>query len=227
MIPTKRVLILVEGQTEEHFVRDVLAPEFTSRDLYLHPTLLKTKRVKSGPDFKGGVTSYSHFKNDLRLLLPSAKDGLVTTMLDYYGLPGDFPGMADRAPLRTPRERVTHVENAIHKDMGGPPNLIPFLALHEFEALLFSSAAELPAGLDAPEAKASEFTTACSRFKTPEDINENPATAPSKRILALFPHYRKTIHGPMTVKRIGLARIRLACPHFNEWLCKLEHFTSA
>jgi hypothetical protein len=186
MTSTKRVLILVEGQTEEHFTRDVLAPEFAPRGLYLRPTLLKTKRVKDGPDFKGGVTSYSHFKDDLRRLLPAAKGGLVTTMLDYYGLPGDFPGMAGRAPLRTPRERVAHVERAIYEDLSCPVNFIPFLALHEFEALLFSSRAELPEVLNAPET-APEFAAICAAFGTPEDINEHPASAPSKRIAALFP----------------------------------------
>ena len=51
---SKRVLILVEGQTEERFVKDVLGPAFWAKELFFHPTLLVTKRVKDGPNFKGG-----------------------------------------------------------------------------------------------------------------------------------------------------------------------------
>jgi hypothetical protein len=79
---SKRVLILVEGQTEERFVKDVLAPTFLGRNLYFFPTILVTKRVKSGPNFKGGVTNFRRFQKDAQRLLNSAGDGLVTTLLD-------------------------------------------------------------------------------------------------------------------------------------------------
>lgn len=85
-----RALVLVEGQTEERFVKDVLAPAFWSRGLYLSPTILVTKRVKDGPNFKGGVTRFARFENDLRELLRSG-GAVVTTILDYYRLPADFP----------------------------------------------------------------------------------------------------------------------------------------
>jgi len=82
---SKRVLILVEGQTEERFVKDVLGPAFFERELFLNATILVTKRVKGGPNFKGGVTNYAKFKNDTQRLLNSAGGALVTTMLDYSG----------------------------------------------------------------------------------------------------------------------------------------------
>ena len=93
----KRVLILVEGQTEETFVRDLLNPSLAPHDLYLIPTLVKTKRVKSGPDFKGGVTQYSHVRKDLVRLLQDTNATAGTTMLDFYGLPSGFPGF-DKCP---------------------------------------------------------------------------------------------------------------------------------
>src|SRR5262245_57878994 len=92
----KHALVLVEGQTEERFVKDVLAPTLEKHNLYLKPTVLVTKRMKSGPNFKGGVTSFVKFETDLRLLFLGAGNALVTTLLDYYGLPGDFPGMSTR-----------------------------------------------------------------------------------------------------------------------------------
>ena len=91
---SKRCLILVEVQTEERFVKDIVAPFFAPKRLFVIPTLLVTKRVKSGPNFKGGVTSFANFERELRLLLNDSDAACVTTLLDYYGLPEDFPGMS-------------------------------------------------------------------------------------------------------------------------------------
>ena len=215
-----RVLALVEGQTEERFVKDLLYPNLRSVGVFITPTLLSTKRVKTGGGFKGGVTSYAKFKRDLLRLLSSAKDGVVTTMVDYYMLPHDFPGMEDRPGGRAV-ERVKHVENAISEDVGQPDNFLPYLSLHEFEALLFSSSDTLPNALTPPDKKA-EFDAIRTGFQTPEEINETPGMSPSKRIDRLFPAYRKTIHGPYVAGSIGLEKMRSECPHFDEWVSSLE-----
>jgi len=221
---SKRALVLVEGQTEERFVKDVLAPAFWTRGLYLFPTILVTKRVKDGPNFKGGVTRFARFENDLRRLLP-AGDAVVTTMLDYYGLPTDFPGMSTR-PNGTPRQRVQHVERAIRDYFGSPGNFIPFLALHEYEAWLFASADALPGVMNDP-AKQADIEGIRHTVSTPEDINDDPESAPSKRIRKLFPAYQKVAHGTIAAGRIGLERIRAECPHFNDWLTELEEVVSS
>jgi hypothetical protein len=220
---SKRVLILVEGQTEERFTKDVLGPAFWEKQLFFHPTILVTKRVKNGPNFKGGVTNFAKFENDARRLLNSAGGALVTTMLDYYGLPSDFPGMNTRPPGGTPLQRVLHVEAAIAQHFGLIPNFFPFLALHEFEAWLFSSATELPRIMNEPQ-KRVLIETARAAVATPEEINERPQFAPSKRIETMFPAYKKTLHGPTVAARIGLEQIRVECPHFGDWLTKLENF---
>jgi hypothetical protein len=218
---TRRALILVEGQTEERFVKDVLAPEFYSLGLYFSPTLLVTKRVKDGPNFTGGVTTYKKFRNDAERLLRSS-GALVTTLLDYYRLPNDFPGMSTR-PSGTPLKRATHVERAIHADLGSPEYFVPFLALHEFEAWLFASPDELPRTMTQPD-KQPEFAAIRDSVSTPEEIDDGPTTAPSKRIESLFPAYKKRLHGPLTVGRIGMARIRVECPHVDGWFGAIEAF---
>ena len=217
----KRCLILVEGQTEERFVKDVLCPEFESRGFYLSPTILTTKIVKSGPNFKGGVTSYAKLRADLDKLLRSG--AVVTTMIDYYGLPSDTPGMSNR-PIGRAIDRVKHVERAIFDDVGSP-YLLPFLALHEFEALLFVDHETTALVIPAPE-KASELL-AIARGAEPEDINENPETAPSKRLKQVFPSFRKTLHGPTAAKRIGLSALRARCPHFDSWITRLEKHSAS
>jgi hypothetical protein len=222
---SKRVLILVEGQTEERFVKDVLGPEFWEKELFFQATILVTKRVKAGPNFKGGVTSFARFQNDTQRLLNSAGGALVTTMLDYYALPLTFPGMKTR-PKGPPLRRVIHVERAIAWHFGSPQNFMPFLALHEFEAWLFSSPDELPRVMTESR-KQPQFAAICNSVATPEEINERPQFAPSKRIEALFPAYKKTLHGPTTAARIGLDRIRAQCPHFDGWIGRLEAFAAS
>jgi len=215
-----RGLILVEGQTEERLIKDTIAPAFWPWSLFLEPTILVTKMVKDGPNFKGGVTSYERCRNDLAKLLNSSGGALVTTMLDYYGLPSDFPGMSTR-PNGSPRERASHVQQAIWHDFGEPQNFVPFLALHEFEAWLFSCPSTLPDVLTVPTQQP-EFARLCNCYDSPEDINDGHDTAPSKRIMQMFPTYKKTLHGPTAAKRIGLNKIRSACPHFDDWLQRLE-----
>lgn len=220
----KRALVLVEGQTEERFVKDVLAPALQQRSLYLKPTVLVTKRVKNGPNFKGGVTSFARFETDIRLLFQGAGDALVTTLLDYYGLPHDFPGMSTR-PHSPPLQRVQHIENEVRTYFGNPKNFVPFFALHEFEAWLFTSREELPRVLNQPE-KEREFAAIRESVTTPEEINERSEWAPSKRIAKLFPGYRKVLHGPTVAGRIGLERIRSECAHFAWWVSQLESYAA-
>jgi hypothetical protein len=220
----KRVLILVEGQTEERFVKDVLGPHFIPQLLFFFPTILVTKRVKDGANFKGGVTNFAKFENDARRLIKGATGGaMVTTLLDYYRLPSDFPGMSTRPKLGTAIQRVTHVEKEIARHFGAPVNFLPFLALHEFEAWLFSSNTELPRALT-DVTKQREIEAIRASVNSPEDINERPEHAPSKRIVSLFPAYKKTLHGPTVAERIGLMQIRKECPHFNKWMESLEKF---
>jgi hypothetical protein len=219
----KRCLILVEGQTEERFVKDLLVPAFALQGMHLTPVILMTKKVKSGGKFKGGVTSFAKLRADLVRLLPDNR-ALVTTLIDYYGLPMDTPGMASR-PVARPIDRVRHVEESICKDLGSPRHFLPFLALHEFEALLFTDPAIKAEAIPALE-KTPELI-AIAEGLAPEDINERLETAPSKRLQQVFPTYKKTIHGPTAAKRIGLAAIRSCCPHFDSWVTRLEQVAAS
>jgi hypothetical protein len=221
----KSALILVEGQTEERFVKQVLGPHLTQFELYLTPTLLTTKVVKNGPNFKGGVTSFEKFESDLRRLLGGAGSRtLVTMMLDYYRLPGDFPGMSTRPPPVDLFTRVQHVESALASHFNDG-RFLPFLSLHEFEAWIFSCPNTLPSVMTQPQVQP-KFAAVCDNVRTPEQINERPGHNPAARIELLFPAYRKVLHGPTATERIGLQRIRERCPHFGAWLGDLEAYAT-
>jgi len=99
----KRVLILVEGYTEERFVKRVLIPEFSEHELYFYPTILVTKRVKDGSSFKGGVTNYAKFKNDVTRLLRAAATPSSRRCSTTTACLGIFPVWTlDRIALQRP-----------------------------------------------------------------------------------------------------------------------------
>lgn len=215
----KRVLVLVEGQTEERFIKEVLNPHLWSRDITTIPTIVTTKRVKHGPDFKGGITNYPKVEHDLLRLLGDSGTVAVTTFIDYYALPSNFPGMYNLPKARA-IDRVQHVEAAWRKKINHKL-FYPYLMVHEFEALLFCKPDELGRALRNAD-KVAELESIRKEFLTPEDINDNPETAPSKRILKVLPGYRKPLHGPLITKRIGIEKLQKECPHFNEWLTWIE-----
>jgi hypothetical protein len=211
------LLILVEGSTEERFVNLVVRDHLLARSVVAVPRILLTKRVDSGSNFKGGVTSWGKIKRDLRNLLGDTNAAGITTLIDYYGLPEDVPGMKTRKG--SPETRVVHVEKEI-ADQFNDPRLRPFLILHEFEAMLFTNIKKWEHRFD--------DAAAFARLKNdvaglePEGINETPQGAPSKRILRRLEAYEKPFHGPDALKDIGLDAIREACPHFAAWLTWAE-----
>lgn len=207
-----RVLVFVEGQTEETFVRDLLVPYFSRLGIYLTPILAQTS-----PGHKGGIVSYGKVKHQLTRLCRQDQGAYVTTMMDYYGLPNDFPGLDGR--VADAHEQVMRLELALQQDIDAP-NFIPNLMLHEFEALLFSAPEKIAEWLD-DQALLAPMAAIRGAFATPEHINNSPQTAPSKRILTLVPNYKKTVDGPLIAEDIGLDAIRAQCPHFNNWIERL------
>jgi hypothetical protein len=130
--------------------------------------------------------------------------------------------MGDRPALIDLFARIGHVEQALsrHFDDG---RFIPFLALHEFEAWIFSCPSTLP-DVMTDSGRQPQFASICSSVQTPEQINERPGQNPTARIDSIFPAYRKVLHGPVATERIGLPRIRDCCKHFGMWLSQLEAF---
>ena len=55
-----------------------------------------------------------------------------------------------------------------------------------------------------------------------KNINGSPQSAPSKRLTAWRPSFRKTIDGIAIAESIGLKKMRMKCPIFNNWLSTLE-----
>lgn len=225
---TKKVLVLVEGPTEEAFIKHVVAPALPG--IALIPTVVKTKATGAQPE-KGGFVKYGEFKRQLNLLLRDPSASVVTTMLDYQGIGSDFPGWT--APgVRSGVVRADVIEMAMKSEIADN-RYFPNLTLHEFEALLFVQP-KIIAEVLQDLRLAKPLQAIRDRYpKTPEEINDSAATSPSARIESTCADicgsprvFRKRTHGPIIAGRIGLAQIREACPHFDAWLKKLEAVAS-
>ena len=215
----KRVLVSVEGQTEETFVREVLRRHLWERNVDLQPVIVSTKRVKRGNKFKGGLVSYAQAQDEVNRLLRDSDVVAVTTLYDLYRLPTDFPGQ-DTRPVGSGRAKALHLEKAFKKDIHSA-RFYPHLQVYEFEALLFVDPVRT-AALFPEQDLSAELSEIRQNFPTPEDINDHPQTAPSKRLLDLFPQYDKPLYGALAVLDVGLEAIRAECPHFREWIEWLE-----
>ena len=93
--------------------------------------------------------------------------------------------------------------------------------MHEFEALLFSDCETFSRAIGRPELSAN-LQSIRNQFPSPEEIDDSPITAPSKRVEELVEGYEKPLLGALAICEIGLDTIRDECPHFSEWLAHLE-----
>ena len=112
----------------------------------------------------------------------------------------------------------------VSTDMGASfdqDRFVPFVVMHEFEGLLFSDCDAFARAIGRP-ALSGPFQAVRDQFDSPEDINDSPTTAPSRRVQELVPGYEKPLYGNLAALEIGLNTIRRACPHFAEWLSVLE-----
>ena len=220
-----RVHIICEGQTEETFIKELLAKQFEAKGLYFYPTLIGTQFRK------GGNVKANRLLDALETRLLGDVNSYCSTFFDYYGLPSDFPGkknaesqskIADKAAC-IQKELVSYLENQIGCD--ATQRFIPYVQMHEFEGLLFSDPTSLAEGLYKADL-ASKFNLIRQQFPTPEDINDSYETAPSKRIMKLYPGYRKPLNGLQAACKVSIATIRRECRLFNQWLVRLESLCS-
>lgn len=216
-----RLYLLVEGQTEETFVRELLAPHYARNGLFITPIIVRTS-----PGHKGGVTGYGKVKPQLSRLCRQDRHASVSTLFDLYGLPGDFPGknQAGFPANGTGEQKAAFLETRLAEDVN-EPNFIPYLMVHEFEALLFTKPEAFAYWSDS-QTLVGSLRDIANAYNSPEQINDDPQNAPSKRIARLMPEYVKTFHGPLIATEIGLDSLRQLCPHFNNWLLRLEQLAA-
>jgi len=221
-----RLYITLEGQTEREFADLVLKPHLANYAIEVRPRVVVTNR-KLGK--RGGIFDFDKIKGDINRLMKQDRqpEARFTTMIDLYALPKEFPGWAEAHQKTKPVDRVAVMEKALENAFG-EPRFLPFILLHEFEALLYCDLGELQRRISNSDNGITALMTEVSDLQ-PEDINEGSTTAPSKRIIRHIPVYEKSKVrvGAPAAAAIGLANLRVKCPHFGAWLSKLEKLSEA
>jgi len=213
------VVTLVEGSTEKIFIQDIVAPHLFSAGVFMTPIIL------SKPGEKGGDVKFTRAQNDIGLHLKQRSDTYLTTFVDFYGIK-DWPGLEQARKQRTPSDKAQSMNDATRQkvlelfpEQRSDKRFIPYINVHEFEALLFSDPRQLATHLEVDQAKVDKIVSTCG---SPEEINDSPTTAPSKRLEALSDRFKKTSTGITIARSIGLAKMREKCPIFNAWLTAME-----
>ena len=218
-----RVHVICEGQTEEEFVRALLGPALWEKNQVV---LLPSCIGRVG--HKGGNVRLPRLLTDLKNRLLNDSVCFCTTFLDYYGLPAEFPGKTGGIVGGDIADKQARVIDALsawcQKELGDGPadRFIPYVQMYEFEALLFSHTETFANTIGFPQLR-SEFDRILEPVESPEFINDSQQTAPSKRILGLFPDYDKPKDPLLVAQAIGLETIRRECALFDKWVTTLEN----
>lgn len=215
----KRIIIICEGPTEQQFVRDILQPHFLQKEIFIQNPLIK----KSG----GGIVHWEVLKKQI---ISHLKEGssYVTTLIDYYGIPDryNYPMWEKSKEIVDKTERMIFLEQALLNEI--KDNLrnrfIPYIQLHEFEGLLFNNLSSFELTFEPNEfVDRDELIKILNTYPNPELINNNPSTAPSKRLMKLIKGYNKIVYGCILAENIGMYNLRKKSPRFNEWISNLEN----
>lgn len=223
-----RLLVHVEGQTEEEFVNSVLAPHlYTQGFTAVSARLIGKSRVRKK---RGGGCHWESVHTEISRHLSNDTDAFGTTLVDYYALPASgpsgWPGRAGCDDLSV-ADKAAHIQASLKQDFEDrygaalARRFIPFVVMYEFEGLLFSEPKLMAYGIGQSD-KADQFKQIRDGFDTPEHINDSPQTAPSKRIQRLVPDYNKVLHGNIAALDVTLERMRQECPIFASFLKNLE-----
>lgn len=218
------IVVIVEGHTELKFVKDVLAPYLGEKHIGM------TAIIASKSGQKGGDIRFERIKNDFGNFLKQRKDTYITMFIDFYGI-AEWPEYDAARRERTHKgksEKFLATTKAkvleFFSEYDAERRFIPYVSMHEFEALLFSAPAVLARHLGVTSEKIEAIITACGEA---EKINDSPQTAPSKRLENLHSCYKKTSTGLAIAKAITIDVMRDKCPLFNAWLSHIEKLPAA
>ena len=214
------VTVIAEGRTEVLFVKEVLAPYLGAGGIFMTPAALPK------PKQSGGDVRFERAKKGVANLLKRRKDTYVSLLVDYYGIGRDWPGLEATGPGASPRDISAAIcaatQAAIDQELAeyrSSERFVPYISVHEFEALLFSDAAILAEALGVDQKHVNAIIDKCGE---PEAIDDSPQTAPSKRIEQLSRRFKKPTNGIAAAKAIGIPKMREQCPVFDDWLSRLE-----
>lgn len=215
-----RLNIIAEGPTEQLFVNGILTEYLGNFNISVAVNCVLTNKEKKA---KGGLANYKKAQNHITSWLKQDRDcnARFTTMFDLYGLPNNFPGFQETSKIIDPYEKINLLESALKEDINDY-RFIPYIQLHEFESIILANLSLLIERFPDFKNGIEQLSQICQTYESPELINDGKTTAPSKRIEQLIPEYKKVATVRSIAKEINLQVVREKCPHFDDWISKLE-----
>ena len=211
-----RLLVHVEGETEETFVNELLRPHLAHLGWFMvSARLLGNARRRNR---RGGIKPWVSVRAEIVRHLREDTGRILTMMVDYYGL----PQTGSRAwPGREEASELPFSEKARAVEDGLSASIREAMGAGFDRNLLFSDCAAFVRGIGRPDLDG-DFQEIRDAFGNPEEIDDSPETAPSRRVERLVRGYQKPLLGTLAALEIGLGTIRRECPHFGSWLDRLE-----
>jgi hypothetical protein len=214
----KRIIIICEGETEQEFCTSVLSKYFAGKEIFVDAPLIKKSM--------GGIVKWPVLKREIENFLKNDRSIFVTTLIDFYGLykKFGFPQWDNAGLEQNKNRRLDILENAMYKEIDEKfrNRFIPYIQLHEFEGLLFSNEKVFYEQIPGEELIGrKELSTIFKEFDNTEMINDNPENSPSKRLKRIIKGYNKIVYGNILAEALGIEKIRMKCPRFNNWIIKL------
>lgn len=229
------IYCLVEGYAEKNFIHRMVAPHLSLRGIDITaPMVMTSFKRKAGEKHKGGGDTFDHWSRDLANLWRQhgGRAGIhLTTMVDLFRIPEDFPGVSTMAGHIPFRAKVEHLEKelALHVEGLGIPSgrFIPYIAAHEFETMAFTNLDALGTLFLGKDREIQNLKCEVAGISDIESINSTPEGAPSKRIgkhIPIYDSYKRSDQSGIVnvLEVIELPQIRSACQHLDEWLTQLE-----
>ena len=216
----KRLILIVEGQTEEDFVRDVLTNYFNGLGIDVRAT-----QIPTSSEHKGGFVEYAHLRNVVLKILKKESEIVVSTMLDFFKIPTSVPNYEEMDKYPNVDDKIDCLLKGIIDDINDY-RFIPYIQKYEFEALLFSSEEGFSLMFDEVTI-IQTIKEIIDKYDNPEEINNHPNTAPSKRLIKITKtsgvKYEKVVMGSLIAQEIGIQKIMEKCPRFRNWILLLTN----
>ena len=220
----KRLILIVEGETELEFVNLLLIPYLSKQGI--NASIQAIMITMSGGGH--GFNNIEHFGNTIRPVLYNSDESIITTMIDHYGINSEnkLPGYTECKLEQDIAVRLTKMESKLNdyvQSIKPYRHFIPYIQRHEMETLFFADP-ENGFGLENEKIK-NEVLTLCTRFDSIEDINDTPEGAPSKRLADIYSNhqekYEKTVDGIEIAELTTIEKMLEKCPRFRMWVERL------
>ena len=221
------ITFICEGQSEKNLVEHILAPYWESKGCSISCSVIILGAGNPCNKGTGGDVTFERLKVDLSSAFGADNiDSYFTTIFDFYELHGPWPGKNFAGEISA-LEKVVRVENEskenlkmLYLSLPIENKFIPYFMLHEYDSLLFTNPADITNITKARSATEALQNILHEFNSKPEEINTT--LSPSQRLVRAKANYSKTLHAHRIMQSIGVDEVRMACPHFNDLMTKLE-----